>query len=154
MEISPLFIVELIQWTCEGSIYEHWEGKKIDKRKINQYLFSHDWGRVVFLEDNSSMLELTDFGISSSASEAWKFMIREERKGSVAAVDRPLLLLDLNPPVPPRRTWRWASRSSCPNSKSAWLFGIATSRSLRRLCMYHLIKETQNKNQVHPMQLH
>lgn len=115
-----------------------------EKRKIYSYFSFQGREEAVSVADNSSMLEVTDLGTSSTL-EAWKFIVREEKKGSVAAVDGARSLLELNLPPPPRRFWSWASRSSWPNSKSAWLSGIVTLRSLWPLCTYPSIKETQTR---------
>jgi hypothetical protein len=73
-----------------------------DKSK-SQYLDFHICAGAAFFAGVSSALVTTDFEISS-ASDAGKFRISEDRNGSVAVVDT-LALFDRYPP-PPRSTCR------------------------------------------------
>lgn len=57
------------------------------------------------MEEESSALVTTDFEISS-ASQAGKFKINEDRNGSVAAALDTAALFDRYPPPPPRSTCR------------------------------------------------
>lgn len=74
------------------------------KQILNPYLDFHIWAGAAYFEEVSSVLVTTDFEISS-ASDAGKFKIRDDRKGSVAGVDTLALLFDRYPP-PPRSTCR------------------------------------------------
>jgi len=58
---------------------------------------------VTFLAEESSAVVTTDFEISS-ASEAGKFKINEDRKGSVATLDTAALFDRYPPPPPPPRS--------------------------------------------------
>lgn len=68
-----------------------------------QYLVFHICVGAALFALVSSVLVTTDFEISSASDEG-KFRIREERKGSVAALEM-LALLDRYP-LPPKSTCR------------------------------------------------
>lgn len=85
-------------------------------RDSNNYLNFHMCSDAALFVGLSSILDTTDFEISS-ASEPGKLSTRDERKGSLGALDE-VAVFDRYP-LPPRRTCRWASRRSRPNKESA-----------------------------------
>ena len=69
---------------------------------MKKHLDFHICEGAVFFAEESSALVTTDLEISS-ASPAGKFKIREDKNGSVAALDA-VALLDRYAPPPPRST--------------------------------------------------
>ena len=70
-------------WVLHGISILFFSQKKLN---LNQYLDFHICAGAAFFTEESSALFTTDFEISS-ASDAGKFKISDDRNGSVAAVD-------------------------------------------------------------------